>query len=257
MSVANQTLVTRVPALGGLFADHPVASAIGIWIIDAGCVAFFTLLAQNLVTGLDPVFVALVLVSILTALALTVLGWWRAVGYNGPSHWRELGLLIIPAAAIIIIPFVAGSKTTDLGTFGYLVFSYFLVGFHEETVYRGIVLKILRPSGPVRAIFLSALLFGLAHLGNVLVRNPFIAIAQAVGAFTGEGVGFGVLRIRTNTIWFFVILHALHDLFLQYTRLPSIPVDVVQDVILFLYGLYLIRNRRALFANPDEAAGRE
>jgi len=49
------------------------------------------------------------------------------------------------------------------------------------------------------------------------------------------------IRLRTNTIWFPVILHRLHDLALKYTNFPAIPLDVVQVTLLMIYGIYLLR----------------
>jgi hypothetical protein len=46
----------------------------------------------------------------------------------------------------------------------------------------------------------------------------------------------------------------LHDLKLKLTAFPAIPLDVVQDVILLGYGLYLIRSHRVLEA-AQPAAG--
>jgi membrane protease YdiL (CAAX protease family) len=93
----------------------------------------------------------------------------------------------------------------------------------------------------MRAAVISAVLFGLMHLVNLFIRsNPAIVLAQCVGAFV-DGVGFAALRIRTKTIWPLVLLHMLHDLLLQYTRLPAIPLDVAQVTILMFYGFYLMR----------------
>lgn len=39
-----------------------------------------------------------------------------------------------------------------------------------------------------------------------------------------------------------VALHASSDLFLRFTRLPAIPLEVTRDVILLCYGLYLLRH---------------
>jgi hypothetical protein len=86
--------------------------------------------------------------------------------------------------------------------------------------------------------------FGAAHLLNVLFRaNPFLVFAQAVGAFS-EGVGFGALRLRTNTIWPLIFFHFSEDLLLRFTRLPAIPLNVLQSVVLLVYGIYLLRGMR-------------
>ncbi len=83
-------------------------------------------------------------------------------------------------------------------------------------------------------------------------RNPFIVLAQIVGVIC-FGVAYAALRVRTNTIWFLMLLHGLHDLTLKLTAFLAIPLDVVQDVILLGYGLYQMRDRRALEAGASES----
>ena len=77
-------------------------------------------------------------------------------------------------------------------------------------------------------------LFGLAHLGNTLLRgvSPLIA-AQALGAAV-QGVGFAALRVRTGTIWPLIVIHALHDLSLQMGFLPIIMVEVPVDTAILI-----------------------
>jgi membrane protease YdiL (CAAX protease family) len=136
----------------------------------------------------------------------------------------------------------------DSGTLGFLTIGYLLTGFREETLYRGIILRVLLPKGTLRAALISAVLFGLAHFSNLLVRsNPAIVAAQAVGAFC-DGFGFAALRLRTNTIWFLIVLHAIHDLLLQLTNLPAIPLDVAQVTVLLFIGIYLLRKHKQLDA---------
>ena len=93
-----------------------------------------------------------------------------------------------------------------------------------------------------RAVLISSLLFGLGHLGNSVLRgiSPIIA-AQAFGAGV-QGVGFAALRLRTNTIWPLIAIHALHDLFLQMGTLPIPLVEVPIDTILLVYGIFLLRH---------------
>jgi membrane protease YdiL (CAAX protease family) len=184
--------------------------------------------------------VALIALSIVVALALSMLGWWKEAGFNVPSEWRDSRLMIIPFIIVLGLPFLKGVKPSDAETFVYLVIGYALTGFMEEGLMRGIVLRVLKPTGTTRSVVISSLLFGLIHIGNLLYRNPIIVFAQMIGAFV-HGIGLSAIRLRTNTIWFPVILHALHDLALKYTNFPVIPLDVVQVTLLMFYGIYLLR----------------
>ena len=146
-----------------------------------------------------------------------------------------------------VLPFLKGFAPSDWSTFLYLLVDT-LTGFMEEGLMRGIVMRVLKPAGATRSVVISALLFGLMHIGNLLYRNPFIVLAQMVGAFV-HGIGLGAIRLRSNTIWFVVFLHGAHDLVLKYTNFPAIPLDEIQVTLLMLYGIYLLRDKQTLAEN--------
>jgi membrane protease YdiL (CAAX protease family) len=232
-----------------LWAQRPITLAL---LLTVGWIALglgIGAAAMALAPQYQPDFITLCVLSGVVALLLTGLGWWRIVGFNAPSAWRELRLLWLPAVVTLVLPFLAGVNLLDASTAVYLTVAYALTGFMEEAWSRGIILQILRPTGVLPTVVYSALFFALLHATNFLFRNPAIVLAQMVGAFC-FGVAYAALRIRTNTLWFLVLLHALHDLLLRYSNFPLIPLDVVQDILLVAYGFYLIRHHRAL----DEAA---
>lgn len=233
----------QLQGLRGAFQRHPVRSALVIFAIDLLLVTSFTLAAAGLVTGVEPDFIALILVSLVTLLVLSLLRWWKVVGFNRPAHWRNLLLLALPALVVAVLPLAQGVAVLPGDQLSYFLLAYLLVGFHEEAVYRGIILRLLRPGGLVQAVALSSLLFGLAHAANLLVSsNPALVLAQMVGA-AAEGVGFAALRIRTHTLWFLILLHAAQDLLLHYTNLPLIPVTVAQSVFFLIFGILILRSR--------------
>jgi membrane protease YdiL (CAAX protease family) len=227
-------------ALTSSLRQRPVFSALIIFIAYLISATLFGLAAKAVFPQFQPEFVALIALSIVVALALSMLGWWKEAGFNVPSEWRDSRLMIIPFIIVLGLPFLKGVKPSDAETFVYFVIGYALTGFMEEGLMRGIVLRVLKPTGTTRSVVISSLLFGLIHIGNLLYRNPIIVFAQMIGAFV-HGIGLSAIRLRTNTIWFPVILHALHDLALKYTNFPVIPLDVVQVTLLMFYGIYLLR----------------
>ena len=66
----------------------------------------------------------------------------------------------------------------------------------EETLFRGCVLRVLRPYGDWFAILVSAVLFGLMH-GNI-IQIPFALIV---------GVALGWLYVATENIWLPIAVH--------------------------------------------------
>ena len=246
ISISSSKQGSRASLLS-LFEQRPTLSAILIFIVYMIVATVFGLAAKATFPQFQPEFIALIGLSILVALVLSTLRWWKAAGFNLPTEWRDSRLMLVPFIIVLGLPFLTGIKPSDAGTFIYLLSGYALTGFMEEGLMRGIVMRVLKPTGTTRSVVISALLFGLMHIGNLMYRNPMIVFAQMIGAFV-HGIGLGAIRLRTNTIWFPVILHGLHDLALKYTNFPAIPLDVVQVTLLMTYGIYLLRG----WKNPEE-----
>ena len=66
-----------------------------------------------------------------------------------------------------------------------------------------------------------------------------------------QGVGLAALRLRTNTIWPLIAIHALHDLSLQLGTLPIAAVEAPISTIICVYGIYLLRGGRGEPAPPS------
>jgi len=249
--VLSQKSRSRLEGLYDFFKRRPLSATLLIFAINFALSLLSVQAAQLLLPGTSADFVSLIVITLLTVAAVSALGWWRVSGYNSPGQWRSLGLLLLPYITLGALPLVLGINQVPTSSGLYFLLAYALVALHEETIFRGVIVHILGPRGPRQAILISSLLFGLSHLTNLFVRsNPFLTLAQVVGAFS-SGVGLAAVRLRTNTIWFVLGLHFLEDFLLHYTRLPAIPLNVAQSVILLFYGLYLMRNRQALETAQD------
>jgi CAAX protease family protein len=190
---------------------------------------------------------ALVLTVINAALILVIigaLGWWRASGFTPPGEWRELRLYWLPAV-LILAPFVAGIRMPNAGTLALLTFGYLLSCLYEEGFFRGIAPLVLSRLGLWPTVITSSVLFGLAHLSNQVLRGvSFLIVLQAFGAAV-QGIGYVALRLRTNTVWPLIVVHAFHDVTLQMGRLPIAAVEAPIDTILAIYGIVLLSRRGA------------
>jgi hypothetical protein len=218
---------------------HPTITALMVWGIDLLINNLMVFGASFWLAGFQPDFIALCVVAVITAVVVGMLKWWRIIGFNQPIEWKHLRILILPLIAMVTFPFADGLHLLDVGTSLYFMFAYALVAFHEEAIHRGIILRLLKPTGVGRAVLLGSLLFGAAHLTNVFVRsNPAIVVAQAFGAFT-QGIGFSMIRFHTNTLWGLVGLHFLEDLLLHYGNLPVPLVNAMQDTVCLGVGIYV------------------
>ncbi len=157
----------------------------------------------------------------LVAALLSRLGWWREVGFVGPSQWRSLRLLAFPAV-LGVVSVVGGLVNLDTSDPARLVLGLpapFFTGFWEEGLTRGILLSLLLVAalrsgrGPMSAVLLSALAFGLMHLIYLLQNGK--TLPQGLGQValaTLIGISFGALLLRTNALWLLALVHMSFDI---------------------------------------------
>ena len=189
----------------------------------------------------------LVLVG-MTAMTVSVRPWfgsWRDLGVNGPRAWARPALLVLPLV-LALSPLVLGVRHVGASTWAVLVVGYLLTGFTEELLWRGIAQRLLEPLGLARGVLVASALFGLTHLGNLLLRdNAALVLAQVWGAFC-FGVGYAALRRRVQTLVPLMALHMLTDLCAVVAAGPAIAMLVAQDVVLLTVGLVMLsRDSRA------------
>lgn len=206
--------------------------------------------------------IAVAMQSLLALSVLTWLGWLRRVGFNGPTQWRNLHLLWLPA--LLALLYIGSAVVTPIVNVFALILAItfaLLTGLNEEASFRGVILQAFSPYGSLVGAALSALFFGVAHLCNLLAQLPVqIVLGQVIGGFL-LGFGFAACRLRTKTIWPLILFHALYDLPANmmlfdtrsnvaiYAMLAHIsPVTIALGLIapgfiLACYGLFLLRPR--------------
>jgi membrane protease YdiL (CAAX protease family) len=154
--------------------------------------------------------------ALLLALFFTLTGSWRRFGFTGGIAWRYWPALL-PIWLAAAVSAVQGIDVPEpLRLAGWFAVSL-AVGFGEEGIFRGVILEAIRDAGTSagrerRAIVLSALLFGLAHLGAITAADPHIVIGQAAFA-TGIGLALAWVRLAGGSIWPALIAHTVLDFF--------------------------------------------
>lgn len=187
---------------------------------------------------------------LIAAIWLTALGWWREAGFNGLSQWRNLHLYWLPVICQLLFFVLVGAQPGKAVALIPVVLMALLIGFQEEAIYRGLVMKVMAPRGVMWTVLTSAVLFGLIHAIGFLVRPPSFVLVQIYASTLG-GIGLAALRLRTNTIWPLVLLHMFNDIVqflavggVSYEQIPPmlIAIKLTYPALLALYGLYLVRD---------------
>ena len=116
-----------------------------------------------------------------------------------------LGILLLCSGTCILY-FTKNLQWTDISFNGNDLFISFglmvIVAFYEEIVFRGYILNnLLESANKWLALFISAIVFALAH-----VANPDFSVVGAVNIFLA-GLLLGLNYIYTKNLWFGIALH--------------------------------------------------
>jgi uncharacterized protein len=202
-------------------------------------------------------FVELALAAFVTLVVLA-LGWRREIGLTGLREWRHLGVLIVPAL-IVLLPLAAGFRSTATDSAAVLLVGYTANSIAEDGMFSGILPRALSSKGLAWMVVLSALLFGLAHFGNLVSRpdqSAAITAAQALGVFT-QGIGLVAIRLVTRSLLAVMAIHFAEDLILQLGAFPIVPANVIESTLFLLFGIWLLRKYRSELASDVKATSIE
>lgn len=195
--------------------------------------------------------VANVGLTLLTAAILTRMGWWRKAGFAVRLEPRDLRYFLVPLLPVVV-NLLPGVRITGVAQVAGFLALALMVGFVEEGVFRGLMLRALEPKGVWHAVIVSTLVFSVTHLMNILAgESGWQAGFQLLYTFA-IGFTFAALVLRDKPIWLVVVVHALMDyvVFLQdpsFTWPPAIEagVDLAITAVFLAYGVFLLRGYRA------------
>lgn len=196
--------------------------------------------------------------SLFLLVTVVVMRWWREVGLaQGPQRgtlkviWPWLLFLALFAFSAL----GAGMPPATVTLF--ILVNTMLVGWSEEVMFRGIIMRGLFRSGGIWvAILGSSALFGAIHVLNVFLTGDLRgAVIQAGAAFL-SGIFLAAVRLRTGSLWTGIVLHGLWDAGTFFIAAggaaaagaaagPTALGDygsIVLSLPLFVLGLYFLRH---------------
>lgn len=171
----------------------------------------------------------------------------RIFGFHRLNLGEEkAALYYLPLLLIAVVQPIMGGFNLELTLneiILILVFSL-LVGYTEESIFRGIMRERLRFKGPTFYIVFSSIFFGVLHMANALNGSNLLHTSlQVINALL---VGFilALLIEMTNNIIPLIAFHFLFDALAQMTSSAIVDKEVlvvsILNIMYLLYGGYLI-----------------
>lgn len=125
---------------------------------------------------------------------------------------------------------VAALEAAAITSTGFSMFLYVTIlgPISEELLFRGLLLRLVKPWGKQTAILVSALVFGLFH-GNI-IQIPFAFLV---------GLVLGYVTVEYSIVWA-IVLHIFNNLVMSdlLGRLSSLMTEAAGTVL--LYGILII-----------------
>lgn len=206
-------------------------------------------------------FVGIIISAVVTTFAYRK---WFEPEFKGFTYCSDIGAgirIAIPyfiylVISILITLFFTESKFQVVSLTA--IQSAFAAGCLEEFVFRGGILNSMlrgrkNQSDVIKAVIISAVIFGLAHLSNMASgANPARSIIQV---FTAGGMGFvdGAIYLASGNLVLAIILHTIHDIiaysFTGVSEMGMITAGVTWDVwldlilcvLLAIYAIVMLR----------------
>lgn len=215
---------------------HPIISIILIEVIFllvvfiAGAIATIKQLSYN-----TPILISFIPTALFL---LFYFSWKRKWTYYGfkRANW----ILYLPLLIILIVLCLQGFSSHALETIIFYVGFAILIGFVEESIYRGIMIKILLPLGILPAILTSSILFSVTHMLNLLSGQSLGQTGLQLAYSFLIGIVLAQLFIKTGNILPLILFHSLHNL-IQFLGSggSSATLDTIVIIILGVTAIWL------------------
>ncbi len=260
-TMMNNVQPTKKQGLSGFTGKHPVLAVVLIEVM-----LFFALFAAGAYltitekTSQSPVPYAFAPIAVLVLLYMLTGKRYTRYGFRsfGSIPRKEL-LFYLPLVADVLLVITNGltngfrevSAIQWIGLLGLAL----LVGFVEETVYRGLILNILLQKGIRIAVLTSSLLFSLTHLLNLMGGQDLAAtLLQLAYAFL-VGLSLSLLYVRHKTLLPLIAFHFLHN-FTQFLvkDQASMLFDSLVVAALLFSCIWLLLQPRKEFTSAVTAA---
>lgn len=229
----------------GYSKKHPIKSIILIevsfllLVFIAGAIATIKQLSYN-----SPILISFIPTALVLIIYFTWKRKWTYYGFKQEItriNWTPY----IPLLIILTVLCFQGFSSQPLETIVFYVGFAILVGFVEESIYRGIMIKILLPLGILPAILTSSILFSVTHMLNLLSGQSMgQTVLQLVYSLL-IGIVLAQLFIKMWNIYPLILFHSVHNL-IQFLGSggASTILDTTVIIILVVTAIWLALSLR-------------
>lgn len=170
-----------------------------------------------------------ILLVLLCVVFVTRFGSWRAFGF-GQVNWSVLiwlfpSFVVMGAMTAGLVPAWQAGAFDGLAPWVWvlLIGVPLLIGFGEEVMFRGIVLRSAQRAMPVAfAMTLSAVLFAAMHTPAGLIGQPASATLQNTLFALTVGLFLAPVALRLGNLWPLVIWHAVWNMLVFASQLAGV-----------------------------------
>lgn len=149
----------------------------------------------------------------------------------------------LPLLVLVCLPLLGGvDKDMTALAVTAIVVHYAAVGFLEETLMRGLLLRaLLEKWPPVWAVVVSALTFGVGHVVSLLIgQSASDTVLQIINA-TVVGLIFTLVVIATGSLTAVIVIHALYNILAGISGATEGTWIIFGGIaVLLLYGTWLL-----------------
>lgn len=165
-------------------------------------------------------FFGFIPIALFLCLYITLKKQWSSLYFTNPfklsmRQWLEYTPLLL--ILIVLVISNNGFQSEPISFFVFMLLSQlFLVGFVEETLFRGIMVRLLISKGKYFAIIVSSVFFGITHALQALSGQSLEDTMLQIGYALLIGLVLAFLVVRNGSIILTILFHGIHN-FLNYT----------------------------------------
>lgn len=207
----------------------------------------------------------LVTAPLCAALALLL---WRFVRSHGlmekyglvmPRQPARDYLYYLPLAALSTSNLWGGvSLTASVPEAALFILTMLLVGFLEEVIFRGLLLRALLPKGIVSAVMIASLTFGLGHIINLINGAPLADTLRQLAYASATEFLYTILAYKGKSLLLCILSHGFINATSLFARQGSEPGQWLSALVICAVALgyaWWILRKTGGFAPAAQGAG--